>query len=399
MTAIIVFSALRWDCVYYRPQHLFSRLAQHYQVLFVEEPIYDERESLWEISNPIPNVFVYRPHTSISTPGFHDDQLLQMRKLIRQLVLDHDDHIVWFHTPMALPLLQELHPRLVVYDCMHQLASSRRAPKQLLQRENAVLEIADIVFAGGPSLYRSRCERHPNVHFFPGSVDATHFTQALDRINSHPEHRNIPGPRLGFYGVIDERFDSELIAQVADAHPQWQIVLVGPIMQNDSVALPQRENIHYLGQQPYAELPYFLAGWDVCLLPFTLNESTRFINPVKTLEYMAAELPVVSTPVADVVELYTDIVYIAHDATQFVAACEAALLESTERRAEQLEKMRAVVSSASWNATAEKMRVLLESAMKTKIQELEPAREPADPGANINPLRKSAAMAKMWNVP
>jgi protoporphyrinogen oxidase/glycosyltransferase involved in cell wall biosynthesis len=327
-------------------------------------------------------------------PGFHDDQLPQLRKLMRQLVADYDDHIVWFYTPMALPLLQELHPRLVVYDCMDELAAFKNAPKQLLQRENAVLKVADIVFTGGPSLYRAKRERHPNVHCFPSSVDVVHFIQALDRTNSHPAHRDIPGPRLGYYGVIDERFDTELIGQVADAHPQWQIVLVGPVIKIDPAALPQRPNIHYLGQQPYKALPHFLAGWDVCLLPFALNESTRFISPTKTLEYMAAELPIVSTPVTDVADLYKDIVYIAADAPQFIAACEAALLETTELRAQKVEKMRAVVASTSWDGTAEKMHALLVTARNAQKPEIRQTPEPAEASSNINPLRKQTANVK-----
>jgi len=374
MPAIIVFSHLRWDFVYQRPQHLLSRLAQHYQIVFVEEPVLDVEKSRWAVSNPAANVLVCQPHTSIAMPGFHDDQLPQMRKLMRRLALEYEDHIVWFYTPMALPLLQELHPRLVVYDCMDELALFKNAPKQLMQRENAVLKAADIVFTGGPSLYRAKRERHPNVHCIPSSVDVMHFTQALDRTNSHPAHKDIPGPRLGFYGVIDERFDTELIGQLADAHPQWQIVLVGPIVKIDPAALPQRENIHYLGQQPYEALPYFLAGWDVCLLPFALNESTRFISPIKTLEYMAAGLPIVSTPVTDVADLYRDVVYIADDVPQFVAACEAALLESAEHRAENMEKMRGIVSRTSWDATADKMQALLESAQRTRQPGLQSAR-------------------------
>lgn len=395
MPAIIVFSHLRWDFVYQRPQHLLSRLAQHYQIVFVEEPVHEDGESRWEISNPAPNVFVCQPHTSIAMPGFHDDQLPQMRKLMRQLAADYEDHIVWFYTPMALPLLQELHPRMVVYDCMDELASFKNAPKQLLQRENAVLKVADIVFTGGPSLHQAKRERHPNVHCFPSSVDVMHFAQALDRTNSHPAHKDIPGPRLGFYGVIDERFDTELIGQLADAHPQWQIVLVGPVVKIDPAALPRRDNIHYLGQQPYKALPYFLAGWDVCLLPFALNESTRFISPTKTLEYMAAELPIVSTPVTDVADLYKDIAYIAADAPQFIAACEAALLESTEHRAEKIEKMRAVVSLTSWDATVESMHTLLESTQSARKPAAKPAAEPADSNSTINPLRKSTAMANV----
>jgi protoporphyrinogen oxidase/glycosyltransferase involved in cell wall biosynthesis len=397
MPAIIVFSHLRWNFVCQRPQHLLTRLAAHYPIVFVEEPILDEQESCWEIYTPLPNVFVCQPHTSIAMPGFHDDQLPQLRKLMRQLVADYDDHIVWFYTPMALPLLQECHPRLVVYDCMDELAAFKNAPKQLLQRENAVLKIADIVFTGGPSLYRAKRERHPNVHCFSSSVDVAHFVQALDRTNSHPAHRNIPGPRLGFYGVIDERFDAELIGKLADAHPQWQIVLVGPVIKVDPASLPQRPNIHYLGQQSYQALPHFLAGWDVCLLPFALNESTRFISPTKTLEYMAAELPIVSTPVADVADLYSDIVYIAADPSQFIAACEAALLESIEQRAQKVEKMRAVVASTSWDKTAQSMHVLLETTPSGHKPAAKAIQDAAS-STTVNALRKSAGVPNVTCV-
>lgn len=392
MPAIIVFSHLRWDFVFQRPQHLLSRMAEQYPIVFVEEPIFDEQESRWEISAPLPNVFVCKPHTSVAMPGFHDDQLPQLRKLMRQLAADYDDHIVWFYTPMALPLLQELHPRLVVYDCMDELSAFKNAPKQLLQRENAVLKVADVVFTGGRSLYEAKRERHPNVHCFPSSVDVVHFEQALDRTNSHPAHKDIPGPRLGYYGVIDERFDIDLIAQLADAHPRWQIVLVGPIVKIDPASMPRRPNIHYIGQQPYKALPHFLAGWDVCLLPFALNESTRFISPTKTLEYMAAELPIVSTPVRDVADFYSDIVYIAADAQQFIAACEDALLESAELRTQKIEKMRKVVASTSWDETVLNMHELLQQARKMQKPATKPVQEPAEAGSNINTLRKPTAV-------
>ncbi|MDO9218087.1 MAG: NAD(P)-binding protein, partial [Lacisediminimonas sp.] len=265
-------------------------------------------------------------------------------------------------TPMALPLLQEMHPRLVVYDCMDQLSAFKDAPKQLIQRENALLRSADLVFTGGPSLYEAKKDRHPNVHCFPSSVDVQHFEQALDRTNSHALHRGIAGPRLGYYGVIDERLDLGLIARLADAHPQWQIVLVGPVAKIPLASLPQRPNIHYLGQQPYSDLPQFLAGWDVCLLPFALNESTRFISPTKTLEYMAAELPIVSTPVKDVVDHYSHIVQIAATPEEFIAACESALLESPAERSRKVKGMRAVLAKTSWDRTADQMHVLMEHA-------------------------------------
>jgi UDP-galactopyranose mutase len=266
-----------------------------------------------------------------------------------------------------------------------------------LQRESGLLKVADIVFTGGPSLYRAKRDRHPNVHCFPSSVDVAHFKTALDRTNSHPLHKGIPGPRLGFYGVIDERFDAELIAQVADAHPQWQIVLVGPVVKVDPASLPQRENIHYMGQQPYAALPNFLAGWDVCLLPFALNDSTRFISPTKTLEYMAAELPIVSTPVADVKDIYSDMVYIAEDSAAFIAACEAALLESHDQRAEKTGRMRKTVSSTSWSATAGKMRELLEALRARSMQSVQNVAGPSSVSAFL--AGKKAAETVTWSRP
>jgi len=393
-SAIIVFSHLRWDFVYQRPQHLLSRLAAEHPIVFIEEPVHHESRTFFNTYSPAPNILVCQPHTPVRQPGFHDDHLPHLQKLLRQLVRDYDDHIAWFYTPMALPLLQELHPRLVVYDCMDALAAFKNAPKQLLQREGALLKEADIVFTGGPSLYRDKRDRHPNVHCFPSSVDAEHFKQALDRANSHPAHRNIAGPRMGFYGVIDERFDTELIAKLADAHTQWQIVLVGPVVKIDPATLPQRANIHYLGQQPYEALPQFLAGWDVCLLPFALNESTRFISPTKTLEYMAAELPIVSTPVTDVADAYRDMVAIAGDAPAFIAACEAALLAPAEQQADRVAKMRRVLASTSWDSTVAQMQALLQSTprrLNAETTALLAAAAQTD-APNVNRLRPHEAV-------
>ncbi|SCY80422.1 Protoporphyrinogen oxidase [Nitrosospira sp. Nl5] len=384
MTTIIVFSHLRWDFVYQRPQHLLSRLAENYKIVFFEEPVYSEHGSSLETYVPAPNITVFKPHTPVSAPGFHDEQLPHLIKLIRQFVVTDEEHIAWFYTPMALPLLQELDPSLVVYDCMDELAAFKNSPKQMLQRENALLKVADLVFTGGPSLYRAKRERHANVHCFPSSVDVVHFEQALDRTNTHPAHEDIPGPRLGYYGVIDERIDTELIALIADAHPQWQIVLVGPVVKIDSASLPQRHNIHYLGQQPYKALPHFLAGWNVCLLPFALNESTRFISPTKTLEYMAAELPIVSTTVPDVLELYGEIVSIADSAQAFIRACENALLTTPEQHKQETLKMREMISATSWDTTAEKMCELMEFTNTEKVKSGKPVQTLLEQGLPLN---------------
>ena len=387
MPTILVFSHLRWDFVYQRPQHLLSRLAEHYKICFFEEPSFRPGEGALESYSPHPNITVCKPHTPVDMPGFHDDHLPYLKKMVRELVRDGEEYIVWFYTPMALPLLQELPASLVVYDCMDELAAFKNPPRQLLQRENSLLKRAEIVFTGGPSLYNAKKDRHPNVHCFPSSVDVQHFAQALDRANAHPAHRDIPGPRLGFYGVIDERFDTELIGKVAQAHPQWQIVLVGPVVKIDPATLPRHENIHYLGQQSYEALPQLLAGWDVCLMPFAMNESTRFISPTKSLEYMAAELPIVSTPVRDVVDLHSDVVAIADTPEAFIAACEEALLLSPEERAQKIGQMRDKLTRTSWDATAIAMRDLM-NAMEQTVRERAAATASAAPAAarNVNQL-------------
>ncbi|MGH8763273.1 MAG: glycosyltransferase [Nitrosospira sp.] len=360
MTTIFVFSHVRWDCMHQRPQHLLSRLAKNYEIVFIEEPVLREHEISLETSTPAPNITVLKPRTPVAASGFHDEQLPYLLKLMQQFVATEEEHIAWFYTPMALPLLQELDPALVVYDCMEDLAACKTSPKQMLQRENALLKVADLVFTGCPSLYRTKRKCHPNVYYFPSSVDVAHFEQALDRTNVHPAHENIPGPRLGYHGVIDERIDTELIALIADAHPQWQIVLVGPVTGIDPATLPRRHNIHYLGQQSYHALPQFLAGWNVGLLPFILNESTRFIGPAKALEYMAAELPIVSTPIMDVLELYGEVVSVAASARAFIKACETALLTTPEKHKQKALKIRKMMSATSWDTTVERMCELIE---------------------------------------
>jgi protoporphyrinogen oxidase/glycosyltransferase involved in cell wall biosynthesis len=404
MPTIVVFSHLRWDYVFQRPQHLLTRLAQHYPVLFVEEPVHDDGKPFMHKTSPSPNLTVCQAHTPVANGGFHDDQIPVLQPMLADLIPPGERPIVWFYTPMALPLLQGLDPSLVIYDCMDELASFKNPPKQLLQRETALLNLADLVFAGGPSLYEAKRTRHPSVHCFPSSVDVAHFGQALDRSRSHLAQAAIPHPRLGFYGVIDERFDTGLVAALADAHPEWQVVLAGPVAKIGQHELPQRPNIHYLGQQPYEALPQLLAGWDVCLLPFALNEATKFISPTKVLEYMAAELPIVSTPIADVATPYGDVVAIAEGPQEFVAACEAALALEPAQREALAEAMRDVVARTSWDATAQQMRELMQTTPSrgvatSKFSQGAAVRGSGD-GAKVNKLggQQSAGAQKKGTV-
>jgi UDP-galactopyranose mutase len=358
--SLIVLSHLRWDFVFQRPQQLMSRLARDWHIAFFEEPVNAPACALRE-SSPAPNVTVYRPHTTVSSPGFHDDQIPQLQEFLEQVTgrLRPGPYGVWLYTPMALPLLKDLDPAVVVYDCMDELSAFRNAPRQVGQRESALLKQTDIVFTGGPSLYNAKRGVHPNVHCFPSSVDADHFGRPA---RDHPLQAGLARPRLGFFGVIDERIDLDLLAQVADARPDWNLVMVGPVSKIETSSLPRRPNILYCGQQPYASLPDFIAGWDVCLQPFAMNESTRFISPTKTLEYMAAGRPIVTTPVADVVEPYGAIVQVASDAAGFIEACERVLRENGAERARRERAMRETVTATSWERTAAAMKTLVEAA-------------------------------------
>lgn len=405
MPAIIVFSHLRWSFVYQRPQHLLSRLARHYRILFVEEPVPGAAGDFAEHLTPTPGVDVLRPHVASSTSGFHDDLLPVLQSQLAQFLGKEgiDDYLVWFYTPMALPLAASLQPRAVIYDCMDELSAFKNAPRQLIQRENALYQQADLVLTGGPSLYRAKRERHANVHCFSSSVDAAHFAPAPGADGTAPDHpaqAALAGPRLGYCGVIDERIDLALIAAMADAHPEWQLVMVGPVVKISVESLPRRANIHWLGQQSYEDLPQFMAGWRVCLLPFALNESTRFISPTKTLEYMAAGQPCVSTRIRDVAEPYGHIVAIADNADEFIRACEACLAESPPQKAARLQAMQDIVSRTSWDATAQAIHALIE-ALPTRAPLATPEPLPAHapllapaPVAASTPLTSPAASSR-----
>jgi hypothetical protein len=369
---LVVFSHLRWDFVLQRPQHLLSRLAARHPVLFIEEPAYtDSSRSFWECSRPASGVLVCRPRTPVEEGGFSGPQLDLLGPMVADLVRREaaGATVAWFYTPMALPLAAAFSPDAIVYDCMDELSLFAGAPPELLPRERELMERADVVFTGGPSLYEARRGRHPNIHCFPSSVDAAHFQQALTGLLPEPaDQADLPHPRLGFYGVIDERLDRDIIDRLATAHPEWQIVMVGPVVKIDPASLPRQPNILYTGQRTYDELPSYLAGWDVSLLPFAQNDATRFISPTKTLEYMVAERPIVSTPIRDVAGPYGDIVYLGATPGEFVRACETALVSGREERERRATLMQRVIERTSWDRTAAEMDRLISQALAGRLR-------------------------------
>jgi glycosyltransferase involved in cell wall biosynthesis len=357
---LVCFSHLRWDFVFQRPQHLLSRFARGRRVFVVEEPVFEPQGGArLELSRRPEGVWVAVPHLP---EGLSETEVCSaQRGLLDKLFAEQEisDAVLWYYTPMALPFSHHLTPLATVYDCMDELSAFVGAPTALGHLEQELLARADLVFTGGRSLYEAKRHQHENVHAFPSSIDYAHFVRARAPLAEPADQATVARPRLGFYGVIDERLDLELLAGLAAARPDWQLVIVGPVVKIDPESLPRGANLHYLGSKTYDELPAYLAGWDAALLPFARNASTRFISPTKTPEYLAAGRPVVSTPIRDVVRPYGEqgLVRIADTVESFVAALEAALTEPD--REAWLERVDLFLAQTSWDRTWEEMAGLI----------------------------------------
>ena len=363
-TTLVCFSHLRWGFVFQRPQHLLTRAAKHYQVLFVEEPAYEDvKAPRLDLIRAAEGITLAVPHLPRGI-GEAEAEAAQ-RDLVDRLIAGRGGSrtIFWYYTPMAVGFSGHHRPDLCVYDCMDELSAFRFASPKLVERESRLFAIADLVFTGGQSLYEAKKNRHPSVHAFPSSIDVGHFGRAREGRGPEPADQAAIGcPRLGFFGVIDERVDLDLLASVADLRPDWHFVMLGPVAKIDEATLPRRANIHWLGSKPYDQLPDYLAGWDVGLMPFAVNEATRFISPTKTPEFLAAGVPVVSTPIVDVVRSYgaAGLVEIAADAASTVAKAEAILGRT---RPQWLAQVDAKLAGMSWDKTWNSMQQLMEAKL------------------------------------
>jgi UDP-galactopyranose mutase len=365
---VICFSHLRWDFVYQRPQHILSRCARDRRVFFFEEPLFSETSPRLEFRKRDCGVWVVVPHLP---HGLSEDEIeaAQQALLLDELILEHNctEYILWFYTPMALGFARQLEPLSIIFDCMDELSAFKNPPPKLKDRETELLQCADLVFTGGFSLYEAKRHRHENIYPFPSSIEVEHFLQARQGIKEPADQANIPHPRLGFYGVIDERMDIELLDGLAKARPDWQIVMVGPVVKIDPADLPHHSNIHYLGGKTYQELPAYLSGWDIAMLPFARNESTKFISPTKTPEYLAAGVPVISTSIRDVIRPYGQqgLVRIADTVEDFVAAAEYLLSPSFNRQS-WLRQVEESLMYNSWDRTWARMTQLINATLTAR---------------------------------
>ncbi|GAC1584647.1 MAG: glycosyltransferase family 1 protein [Ginsengibacter sp.] len=371
---LVCFSHLRWNFVYQRPQHLLTRFSKHYRVFYIEEPIIEQRDSdFLQVNNPENNIWIVTPH--LPEGSYNEDAIQNRQKLLLKSFfndLNIQKYIFWYYTPMALGLGNAFQPEVIVYDCMDELSNFKFAPPILKTREKELFEKADIVFTGGHNLYKAKKNYHHNIHAFPSSIDKDHFEKARTNEKDPEDQKSIPHPRFGFYGVIDERMDIDLLKEVAEKRPNWHLVIIGPVVKIDPTTLPKHTNIHYLGGKNYNELPLYLSGWDVATIPFVLNESTEFISPTKTPEYLSGGKPVISTSIIDVVKPYGDekLVHIADTADEFISSAEKEL--SVANKSAWLEKVDTFLASNSWDNTWEQMMDHIQEVLIKKNSNIHP---------------------------
>ena len=368
-TDLLCFSHLKWDFVFQRPQHIMTRLTKDYNVYFIEEPNrHDEADKYTVAKDNGVNIVKFWLDNAVQT-----SPQIRQRILLDRLMKDRmiKDHIAWYYTPMAMEFSSHLQSALTIYDCMDELSAFKFAPPQLKQMEAMLLKKAGLVFTGGHSLYEAKKHSHHNIYPFPSSIDKQHFEQARTLMPQPADQQNIPDKRIGFYGVIDERFNIKLVEEVAIQRPDWQLVLIGPVVKIEESELPRNQNIHYLGGKTYDQLPVYLSGWDIAFIPFEKNESTKYISPTKTPEYLAAGKPVISTSITDVVNPYAvkKLVHIADDAASFIAAAEKVFTEPAAEYNTWLERVDEFLSVISWDYTVANMTERIKAAI-AGLQEL-----------------------------
>ena len=371
---IIVHCHLRWEGVWQRPQQFLSRISKRHKILFVEGPILHDNDDAPSFElRPVaeyPNVTVMRTHfpaSRFSNGAWVDAERLRLLKEAMNGPLrgQFDQPVQWFYDPMAAPcFIGKLGERAIVYDCMDELSQFKFAPPEIVAREKILLAAADVVFAGGRKMWLSKSKHNDNAHFYGCGVDVAHFAKARKEETEIPEDvAGLKRPILGYFGVVDERLDYRLLEQLADADPKWNIVMVGPTAKVDPNALPKRANLHWLGRREYAQLPNYTKAFDVCLMPFALNEATEYINPTKALEYMATGRPIVSTAVPDVVSNFSEAVNIAISQDCFVEMCVRALANPDE---EAIQRGLAMANNNQWDAIVAKLEGHIEDALKKK---------------------------------
>ena len=366
---LVCFSHLRWNFVYQRPQHLLSRFSKVTRLFYIEEPYFEDGPEHCQVTNPDKNIWIVVPqlHRGLSEA----DIVVHQEKLLADFFVKMgvEKYFFWYYTPMSLAFSKNFHPELIVYDCMDELSAFKFAPQSLKENEQELIRTADLVFTGGQSLFEAKKHLHSSIYAFPSSIDKEHFSKARSADTEPADQSGIGQPKIGFYGVVDERLNIDLVGAIAARKPEWNFIIIGPVVKIDPASLPRFQNIHYLGSKSYQELPSYLSGWNVAIIPFALNESTRFISPTKTPEYLSAGKPVVSTSIQDVVHDYgqSEFVHIADTADDFIEAISREL-DITDRGS-WLARVDEFLQHNSWNNTWNDMAGLINKKLSDKALE------------------------------
>lgn len=366
---IICMCHLSWDWVWQRPQQFLSRFAKKHPVLFVETYCTNTPTTYVELrqAEKHPNVTIAQIHVPQSR--WHDGEFVDRERrytlkgaLADQLKGQFDDAILWFYDPMAVTAFAgQLEERLIVYDCMDELAQFKGAPPELLAREQTLLKHADVVFCGGRKMREKRLPVNPNCHFYGTGVDIAHFGKARTKeLSVAPEIAALKGPVLGYFGVVDERIDYDLLAKLADARSDWHVVMVGPTAKVNPDEFPKRANLHFIGGRSYDQLPALTKGFAVCMMPFAINAATEYINPTKALEYMAAGRPVVSTAINEVKSNFSTVARVAQNHQEFVSWC---IRETEAPSIARIQAGLRLAAENTWEAIAAKMEAHIADAV------------------------------------
>ena len=349
---LMCFSHLRWESVFQRPHHLMARFARVRDVYYFEEPEEGDTATLRFAFCEMTGVRVVTPVLP------RDAGVPALRTLLDRLMARIEPATAWYYTPMARGFSDHIAWRAIAFDVMDELSAFRFAPPAITRLEAELMRVADVVFTGGASLHSARAHRHANIHCLPSGVDLAHFMTARDTLPEPLDQARLPRPLLGYFGVIDERLDMPLLAAMAAARPDWHFAMIGPVAKLTPEELPQAPNLHWLGARPYEQLPAYLAQWDVALMPFAINEATRFISPTKAPEYLAGGKRVISTPIADVVSRYAGLtsVVIAEDAQRFIAGAAAAMADPDVSDFVAVDDL---LATLSWDMIHERMARLL----------------------------------------
>ncbi|HEX8270580.1 MAG TPA: glycosyltransferase [Flavobacterium sp.] len=347
---MVVFCHLRWEFVYQRPQHIISRMSKEMKILLIEEPIHhnEEDRNTGELVVVHDNLHILKPRTT---------SIKEIKNILPQYISSKNIQIGWFYSPSFVSLLPFFDFDTTVYDCMDELTLFKGAPIELLEQEKYLIANADIIFTGGKSLYESKKKLHKNVYCFPSSVDQEHFAKALNGVAIPEDIAGIPAPIVGYFGVIDERLDLDLLDQTAQMNPEVSFVMIGPLAKISDEDLPRQKNIHFLGMKSYTELPSYLKAFSVAMMPFALNDATKFISPTKTLEYIAAGKPIISTAIKDVVRDYDHCVSIVSTADEFSEAINTILQKPLNLSLSK--DYKEILERTSWDNTASKMSLLI----------------------------------------